>query len=215
LLLSQLLIFPALAAKCRCAKGTEFCEAKFAEYFIHVFLGVYYNYEENIMPGLVENLIETLNKEADLYAELVELSEQKKQCIINNDVEGLRQIVAKENTTTSRAIREDKERVVHIKDICLVLNKKEADMTLSHLVVLLEGQPEHEDLTAVVERLKELATTLKSLNEDNKILLEFALEYIDYNMNVIHSSIDAGPVAYDRGGHEIVGETGGFLDING
>ena len=166
------------------------------------------------MAGLVSNLIEVLKGQMDLYQQIIALSVDKKEYIIKNDIENLRRIVSKENSLVPKALRGDKEREKIMKDICMVLNKKEEDMTLSYLVVLMENQPEHEELKSVVEQIKHYAEEMKDVNESNKALVQNALEFIDYNINVIHSTFSEAPAGYNPTLEENMGQKG-FLDNKG
>jgi len=170
------------------------------------------------MAGLVSSLIDVLKGQVDLYGQIAALSARKKDFIISNDIDSLRAIVAEENALIPKALRGDKEREKIMKDICTVLNKKEEEMSLSYLVVLMENQPEHDALDDVVAKLKAVADEMKELNESNKVLVEHALEFIDYNINVIHSSISdvpAGAAGYNDSFDETSGQTSSFLDTSG
>ncbi|MDR2183597.1 MAG: flagellar protein FlgN [Clostridiales bacterium] len=166
------------------------------------------------MAGLISNLIEVLQGQVVLYQQISALSAQKKEYIIKNDIENLRKIVAEENMVVPRVMRGDKERERIMKDICMVLNKKDEDMTLSYLVTLMENQPEHAELQDIVERTKTAVYELNDINETNKALIENALEFIDYNINLIHSTFSETPVGYGSN-YEEIGEQKSFLDING
>ena len=166
------------------------------------------------MAGLISNLIETLKGQGDLYKQITALSVRKKECIIKNDIEGLRGIVSEENVLVPKVIRIDKEREQIMRDICTVLNKKEEDMTLTNLVKLMENQLEHKELKKAVEDLKTAAEEMREINEANKTLVQHALEYIDYNINVIHSSFSEAPAGYNDT-LEDTREQISFLDTSG
>ena len=166
------------------------------------------------MAGLINNLIEVLKGQVELYQQTTALSVLKKEHIIKNDIDGLRKVVGEENAIVPRMMRQDKERERIMKDICMVLNKKEEDMTLSYLVTLMENQPEHAELQDVVEKTKKAVHELNSINEENKVLIEDAMEFIEYNINLIHSTFSDGPVGYGSN-YEEIGEQKSFLDING
>ena len=166
------------------------------------------------MAGLINNLIEVLRGQVELYQQISALSARKKEFIIKNDIESLRKIVGEENMVVPRVIRGDKERERIIKDICTVLNKKEEDMTLSYLVTLMENQPEHAELEEIVDKTKVAVHELNDINEANKALIENALEFIDYNINLLHSTFADMPAGYGSN-YEDVGEQKSFLDVNG
>jgi len=165
------------------------------------------------MAGLVSNLIDVLKGQVELYSQIAALSARKKEFIIKNEIDNLREVVGEENKLVPKALRGDKDRERIMKDICTVLNKP-ADMTLGFLVTLMEGQPEHSDLKQVVENLSAAIDEVKELNESNKVLVQHAMEFIDYNINVIHSSFSEAPAGYNDTLDD-TREQVSFLDING
>ena len=166
------------------------------------------------MAGLISNLIEVLQGQVELYQQISALSLLKKEHIIGNDIESLRKVVGEENAIVPKIMRGDKERERIIKDICMVLNKKEEDMTLSYLVTLMENQPEHTELEEIVEKTKAVVYELNDINEANKTLVENALSFIDYNINLLHSTFADTPASYGSN-YEEIGEQKSFLDVNG
>jgi len=166
------------------------------------------------MAGLVSNLIISLEGQIDLYNQIIALSAHKKDNIINNDIENLKKIVADENIIVPKIMRADKDREKIMQDICTVLNKKQDELTLRYLVTLVEGQPEYNELKDAVERLGKAAEEMKNINENNKMLLEQALEFVDYNMNMIHSAFAETPAGYEEPMDDVVGRKN-LLDIEG
>ena len=167
------------------------------------------------MPGLVSGLIDTLNSQVELYNQIVELSTEKKQYIIKNDTDSLKRLVETENAVASKAAKGDKERVAIMKDICHVLNIDENEITLSKLVEITRGQPENAALSEVVEKTKKSMDAMREINEDNKALISAALEFIEFNINAIHSSFDTTAATSPYSAREDLGQGGSFLDIKG
>jgi len=166
------------------------------------------------MAGLVSGLIDTLDGQIGLYTQLVALLVRKKDLIITNDIENLRKLVAEENAIVPKVLRLDKEREKTIADICTVLGKKNEEMTLTYLSQLMQGQPEHEALVDVVARLSVVVDEMKTLNDESKLLIESALEYVNYNINVIHSTFAEAPAGYNPT-LENYHEQKGFFDTSG
>ena len=163
------------------------------------------------MAGLVSNLTEVLKGQTTLFREIVALSAGKKQSIIANDIETLRTIVAQENEIVPKVLKGDKDRERIMADVATVLNKNYDELTLTTLVQLTQGQPENAALTEAVDEFSAAANEMKQTNDINKLLIENALEYLEYNINMIHSSVSSGPAGYG----DILGddqEPGSFLD---
>ncbi|MCL2236280.1 MAG: flagellar protein FlgN [Defluviitaleaceae bacterium] len=165
------------------------------------------------MAGLISDLISVIQGQTVLFKEVVALSADKKNFIIKNDIEGLRGIVAQENIIVPKALKGDKERERIMADIATVLNKKNDELTLTKLAELTEGQPENPEFKIAVEEFIIVLDEMKQSNDANKLLIESALEFLEFNMNVVHSSLDAGPVGYGDtldDGHE----PGSFIDTS-
>ena len=166
------------------------------------------------MAGLVSNLIGVLKEQVELYRQISALLARKKELVIKNEIDELREVVGQENILVPKNLRIDKTRDKIMKDICMVLNKNEEEMTLTYLVTLMEGQPEHEELKDVVEQMAKAATELKELNDATKVLIQHALDFLEYNINVLHSSFAEAPAGYNDTLEENR-EQRSFLDING
>ena len=162
------------------------------------------------MAGLVSNLIETLKGQTDLFKKTTALLMMKKEHIIENDMDALREVVKQENEILPKALKNDKEREKIMANIAIVLNKKQEDLTLSLLAQLIDGQPEHKEFVAAVDEFVVALEEMKAANDASKILVQDALEFVEFNMNIIHSSLDAPPAGY--GSLEDGHEPGSFLD---
>ncbi|MDR2168016.1 MAG: flagellar protein FlgN [Clostridiales bacterium] len=162
------------------------------------------------MAGLISNLIETIEGQTDLFRKVIALSADKREFIIKNDIEGLRKIVKQENDIIPKALKGDKNREKIMADIATVLNKAPGELTFTALAELIEGQPEHAAFLKAAEDFIITITEMKEQNDANKLLIQDALDYIDFNINIIHSSLDAAPVGY--GALEDAHEPGSFLD---
>jgi predicted transcriptional regulator len=76
-----------------------------------------------------------------------------------------------------------------MKDISIVLGKKDESLNLSDLIKLL-GQQEKEQraLSLLHDRFKETVNTLVEINNRNKSLIQQSLEMIEFNMNFLQST---------------------------
>ena len=164
------------------------------------------------MAGLMIQLIGVLEEHAGLCETLVSLGTQKKDCIIKNDVDALRKITVQENTAVGRIQRVERMRVELVNDIAGVLNENAAELTLSRLAEIIKEQAEHPDFVQASARLKTAIEALQNLNEHNKLLLQNALEYIDFNINLIKSTYSGDQTGYMPDGNEAPGSRS-FLDV--
>lgn len=155
------------------------------------------------MAGLVDNLIDTLEKQYTIYENLVGLGKEKKEVIILNEVDQLQKITSLENTLIIQNSKLDKNRVTAFSDIANVLGLNENDLTLRQLVKLIEGKPEHDRLLEITNKTKTILDELKEVNIQNQALVESALDCIDYSLNVYRSAMNNEPSMYSSSGEEI------------
>ena len=150
------------------------------------------------MAGLINELLTVLNEQAENYENLLALSREKHQVLVENDVKSLQKITNVENIIVGNNQRLEKKRVKIIADISTVLGKNESDMTLTLLAKLIEQQDEHPALVEITHRLRATVEELKEINESNKTLLAFSLDYVDFTMNLVRGAMSDGTLGgYD------------------
>jgi flagellar biosynthesis/type III secretory pathway chaperone len=154
-----------------------------------------------IVASLLEELIGVLDKELDLYQNLIPVSEEKTRIIVRNDLNGLQEITAKEQAVVDsiRALERRREEIMA--NIKTVLNRNSDLLNLGTLIQILDKQPEEQKkLSALHDNLKNTIGRLTEINARNKTLIEQSLEMIEFNMNFIQSTRMApGNNTYTRG----------------
>jgi len=162
------------------------------------------------MAGMVTQLLEMLDKQAQSFEELYGLSEEKRDAIVKNDIDALQKITNLENILITQNHRIEKKRLTLVKDIAGVLDKKDDNLTLAGLIEALEGQAEQEDLKAVGRRIQAALGKLSEANALNESLIKNALEYIEYSVNVIQSALNQEVSMYSVQGGRLREESGTF-----
>ena len=141
------------------------------------------------MASLMEELIDTLDKEDRLYADLIPIQEENIRAIIANDLDSLSRLQGQEQVLVDQVGNLENKRLHVTEDIATVLGIKPEEMNLEKLVNKLNNQPkEKETLEKLHDRLKQTMGRLQELNLQNKKLLTEALEMVEFNMNVIRST---------------------------
>ncbi len=167
------------------------------------------------MASLMENLIEVLDKECSEYEGLLALSRRKTPIIVSNNLENLQKITDEEQELVGRVTRLDKQRMEITADIANVLNKDVATLKLANLIEMLAGRPaEQKALTDSHDRLQAAVKDLQRVNEQNKELLQNALEMVEFEMNLLQAAKTAPETAnYNRSAYnagDMMGVTSGF-----
>lgn len=152
------------------------------------------------MASLMEDLLDTLDQERQIYEQLIPVSEKKTSALIQDDLKELEQVTQQEQMMIDKAYMLGKKRESVIENIGIVLNKKPEHLDLTTLVGLLEKQPEEQRrLAALHDSLKTVMKQLIAINEKNRSLIENSLEMVEFNMNFIQSTrMSPGGNNYDR-----------------
>lgn len=153
------------------------------------------------MASLMEALIEVLEKENQEYMNLLELSMKKTPAIVSDDVKALAQITDEEQIIVSRINHLDNQRNDAVNDIANVLNKDVTKLKIADLIKMLAARPQEQaKLASVFDELRRNVHAVKRVNEQNRELIESALEMVQFNMQVIQSMNKAPETAnYNRG----------------
>ena len=153
------------------------------------------------MASLMETLIEVLEKENLEYKNLLELSIKKTPAIVSDDVKALAQITDEEQIIVSRINHLDNQRNEAVNDIANVLNKDVTKLKIVDLIDMLAARPQEQaKLASVFDDLRRNVRAVKRINEQNRELIENALELVQLNMQVLQSMNKAPETAnYNRG----------------
>ncbi|MCR5396922.1 MAG: flagellar protein FlgN [Lachnospiraceae bacterium] len=165
------------------------------------------------MASLVEELLDVMGEETQGYEKLYTLSEEKRQAIVHRDLEGMESVVAKENDITSDLKNLENKRAQILKDMSVVLGKDDETLTVTQVILLLSKQPkEHAVLTEARDNLVKAATNMQFLNEQNQILLNQAMEMVEFDLTLFKSMRQAPETAnYDKNAYN----TGDILPSGG
>ncbi|MDE6404908.1 MAG: flagellar protein FlgN [Lachnospiraceae bacterium] len=149
----------------------------------------------------MEALIEVLENENLEYRNLLELSMKKTPVIVSDDVKALAQITDEEQIIVSRINHLDNQRNEAVNDIANVLNKDVTKLKIADLIKMLAARPQEQaKLASVFDELRRNVQAVKRVNEQNRELIESALEMVQFNMQIIQSMNKAPETAnYNRG----------------
>ena len=169
------------------------------------------------MASLMEVLIDVLEKENQEYERLLTLSMRKTPVIVSEDLDELTKITDEEQIIVSKINHLDAQRNEAINDIANVLNKDVDQLKIVDLIKMLAARPEEQKkLAAVFDKLQENVRNVKRTNEQNRELIQQALELVQFNMNVLQAVNKAPETAnYNRGAYntgDMIGTTNKTFD---
>lgn len=164
------------------------------------------------MAGMMDQLVEILAEQTERYEELLGLAQEKRDIIINNEIEALQKINHLENLVMSQNQKLEKKRQALVADMALVLNQKEADLTLAKMIELMKGKEEQAPLEEARDRIKKVLDELKEVNSLNGELIQNALDYIEFSTNLMRSSTGQQPASYFPGTDDMYLDEPGQID---
>ncbi len=155
------------------------------------------------MASLMETLIEVLEKENLEYGNLLALSMKKTPAIVSDDIKALTEITDEEQIIVSRINHLDKQRNEAVNDIANVLNKDVTKLKIVDLIKMLAARPQEQArLASVFDDLRRNVRAVKQINEQNRELIENALELVQFNLQMIQAMNRAPATAnYNRGAY--------------
>ena len=164
------------------------------------------------MASLMEDLIDALEKESAEYENLLEMSMRKTSVIVSEDLEELAKITDEEQLIVDRINHIDNIRNEAVNDIANVLNKDVTKLKIANLIEMLASRTEEQrKLAEAFDKLRDVAQHVARVNEQNRELIQSALEMVQFNMNLIHSMKAAPETAnYTRGAYN----TGDVIGMN-
>ena len=169
------------------------------------------------MASLMENLIDVLEKESAEYENLLKLSTQKTPVIVSEDLEKLAKITDEEQLIVSRINHLDTIRTEAVNDIANVLNKDVTKLKIRDLIKMLGSRPEEQrKLAEVFDKLEANVRGVARVNEQNRELVQSALEMVKFNMNILQAVNTAPETAnYNRGAYstgDVIGASNKTFD---
>ncbi len=165
------------------------------------------------MASLMEDLLDVLGKEEAEYQKLVEIAEQKRDAVIKGDIGQLGEVTIKEQDAASELLNLSHKRTQVLTDMAVVLGKDPKELTITKMIGYLEKQPtEQEKLTKQRDRLLEVGSQMRILNQQNESLLKQALEMVEFDLTLLKSMRQAPETAnYDKNAYntgDILGSSG-------
>ena len=125
------------------------------------------------MAGLIDELVNTILKENDIYKELIPIADEKTRVIIKNDLDALQKITEQEQLTIEKINALEKKREEVIVNIGTVLSRDPKELNMKTLIKILGKQPEEQKrLSRIHDELSETLRRLVVINDRNKELIK-------------------------------------------
>ncbi|NLM74460.1 MAG: flagellar protein FlgN [Clostridiaceae bacterium] len=149
----------------------------------------------------LENLIKVLKYEFDIYSAIMDAGIKKTDCLIKNNIQTLVSLTEQEKELSKKAEQLNQAREQLIKKISGGIGQDPGSVTLSELIKQVP-QPYSQQLEDIGNRLTKLINELSARNDINKKLIENALQYVDFSIQLMASPQPEAPV-YGKSGNEV------------
>jgi len=136
----------------------------------------------------MEEMLDVLKKENDEYNKLLSLSEEKSQALIKSDITSILAISEKEQEIVDVIKKYEAKCDEVIADMGTVLGRDMQKLTVADVVDLLTRQPgEQQKLRASYDELVETARKMRDSNERNRLLVNQAMELLEFDLTLYRS----------------------------
>jgi phosphotransferase system IIB component len=161
----------------------------------------------------MDDLLGVLESEEKGYRELIALAQDKRQIIIDADITRLEEITEKEQVIADMLHNQELKRVAVLSDMAVVLGQNAEELTVEKMIDILSRQPEEQEkLMDCRMRLRAALDEMKKWNEQNQVLLQNALEMVEFDLTLFKSLRQAPETAnYDSNAYN----TGTLLGSSG
>lgn len=159
----------------------------------------------------LNELVEILDKELELYQEILEISKNKSSIIAERKITELENIVKAEQSYILTVGKLENQREAIVSKIANVLAIDIPKASVSYISENLD-ESQSSVLKDYQDKFKVLFKDIKDVNALNARLLRNSLEYVDFSINLI-SSIDTGNNNYCDSGQLSESKKRNFFDV--
>lgn len=140
------------------------------------------------MASLMDELLLTMDGEAEQYEKLISLNDEKKDSIIYKKLDVLEAITVQEQAIADALLELEKKRQGLMQSIAAVMGHENDQITVSWMIDNLAGQPvEQKKLITARGKLREAADNAQILNFQTQNLLRQAIEMVEFDITLLKS----------------------------
>jgi flagellar biosynthesis/type III secretory pathway chaperone len=138
----------------------------------------------------IPHIVQCLEQLNTIHLELLSLGENKKQVIIDNNVDELNKIVSRESKLMKQIVESEQKRMNAIHDYLQQQghSSSSAALSISELIKLVFKADEKKALIDAQSALLETLVKLKKMNDINQQLIGQSLQYINFSLDIIAPS---------------------------
>lgn len=137
------------------------------------------------MNDMIDKLIMALEKDCEIYAEVLRLGELKKDVIIKGDIEELDKITKREHALIASLMKLEEIRDKIVSEIMRQTGLQKVNVIDDIVRVVDAGSKEK--IGRVKRKLENIMSDVQDVNEANGSLLKQSMDMIEFNVNLISS----------------------------
>ena len=131
-----------------------------------------------------DKLVEVLNQEAAVYEDILKISRNKTNIIVEGKVSELESLVKLEQSLVLKMSRLEASREKLVEKLASELGIESQEPSISEIMERL-GADETEKLKSCQLKMSEVLGEVKNLNGLNSKLIKNSLDYIDFSINLL------------------------------
>lgn len=160
---------------------------------------------------LINELINVLEQENSIYEDILKISKNKTNIIVEGKVKELENIVKLEQTLVLQMAKLENIRESLVEKLSGEMKLKPEEITITGLVKYLQDG-EAGKLKAVQSKIGSTLSELKESNELNSKLIKNSLDYINFSVNIL-SDASSGSNNYGNNGQVGDSKKKTFFDV--
>lgn len=136
---------------------------------------------------LMNKIIELLEHEYRVYENILRMSKDKTNIIVEGKVKELENVVKLEQALVLQISRIDKQREEVVEQLSKEVNLKDKNLNISE-IIQYGNEEQKKQLEEYKGRMSKLIEELAHTNQINSKLIENSLEYIDFSLNLMSNA---------------------------
>jgi len=143
------------------------------------------------LENLLDSLLAVLRKDVEVYRELQGYLNEKRDVLVKPSLDRLNESNSKTETCALKAKMLEEARANIIRKVAKLLDREEKEITLTFLAGYAEGRQKAE-LRAQQKTLASLVSSVKEINDKNKVLLDYSQAFVKSTMDFVNHLLSAG-----------------------
>lgn len=163
------------------------------------------------MDDLVNKLIETMQKEYEAYQDILKIAKNKTEVVVEGKINELKSLTNAEQVLVLQLGKLEGTRESIVEEIAKLLGENPDELTISGLLKHVTGRFAA-GLQEYQKKMTDVVKELRNVNSLNQRLIQDALEYINFSVNLF-SNLRGEANVYGSDGKPAKSKKKNFFDV--